>query len=57
VWDGERIAGQALHALQTRRIETVRLHTLNENTPAQALYTRLGFRRLKEFPRYRKPLL
>jgi len=46
----------ALQVLQTRGVGTVRLHTLNENTSAQALYTRLGFRLLKEFPRYRKLL-
>ena len=47
---------RALKVVQTRGAEIARLHTLNENTPAQALYARLGFRLLKEFPRYRKPL-
>ena len=45
----------ALDELRSRDIETVRLHTVAEfPTQAADLYRSLGFRVLKEFPRYRK---
>jgi ribosomal protein S18 acetylase RimI-like enzyme len=46
-----------LRALQDRGVQSVRLHTLAGNAPARALYTSIGFRLLKAFHRYRKPLI
>ena len=46
----------ALLELQAREVDVVRLHTVAEfRTRAPDLYRSLGFRVLKEFPRYRKP--
>jgi ribosomal protein S18 acetylase RimI-like enzyme len=46
----------ALYALRARGIDVIRLRTSNEfRTRAQDLYRSVGFRVVKEFPRYRKP--
>lgn len=46
----------ALHTLRARQIGVIRLHTnLDFKTKAADLYHSVGFRVLKEFPRYRKP--
>ena len=46
----------ALLGLRDRGVSVVRLHTVREfPTRAWQLYEELGFRTLKEFPRYRKP--
>jgi len=48
---------RALHSLRARGIGVVRLHTRADfRTHARDLYHSVGFRVLKEFPRYRKPL-
>lgn len=48
---------RALRALRSRGVDVVRLHTRTDfQTRAVDLYASLGFRVLKEFPRYRKPL-
>jgi len=47
---------RALLDLRARGIQVVRLHTVAEfPTRARDLYESVGFRVLKEFPRYRKP--
>ena len=47
---------RALHGLRGRGVGEMRLHTNDEfPTRAQDLYRSVGFRLLKEFPRYRKP--
>lgn len=46
----------ALHTLRARGVDVIRLHTnANFRTRARDLYQSVGFRVLKEFPRYRKP--
>ena len=46
----------ALHKLRARGIDVIRLRTVSEfRTRAKDLYHSVGFRILKEFPRYRKP--
>ena len=46
----------ALLDLQARGVAVIRLHTVAEfPTQAHRLYNSLGFRTLKEFPRYRQP--
>jgi ribosomal protein S18 acetylase RimI-like enzyme len=60
-WRGRGLARallcRALHDLRSRGVDVVRLHTRTDfRTRAVDLYTSLGFRVLKEFPRYRKPL-
>jgi mycothiol synthase len=48
---------RALYALRARGVDVIRLHTsANFRTRARDLYQSVGFRVLKEFPRYRKPL-
>jgi ribosomal protein S18 acetylase RimI-like enzyme len=47
----------ALRGVRERGIDVIRLRTSNEfRTRAQDLYRSVGFRVVKEFPRYRKPL-
>ena len=47
---------RAILALRDRGIEIIRLHTVADfRTRARDLYASVGFRVLKEFPRYRKP--
>lgn len=47
---------RALHLLRERGAQVIRLGTVAEfRTRARDLYTGVGFRVLKEFPRYRKP--
>jgi ribosomal protein S18 acetylase RimI-like enzyme len=49
------LLARALDELRARDVEVVRLHTMAEfPTQAVDLYRSLGFRVLKEFPRYRK---
>jgi ribosomal protein S18 acetylase RimI-like enzyme len=49
------LLSDALVGLGTAGVEVVRLHTMAEfPTQAHRLYRSLGFRVLKEFPRYRK---
>jgi mycothiol synthase len=51
------LLSQTLQSLTSRNIDVIRLHTRTDfQTRAIDLYTSLGFRVLKEFPRYRKPL-
>jgi predicted GNAT family acetyltransferase len=51
-----RLLSRALQALRERGIDVIRLHTVAEfRTRARELYGSLGFRVLKEFPRYPKP--
>ncbi len=46
---------RALRALQQRQVPVIRLHTVYEfRTRARDLYSSVGFRVLKTFPRYRK---
>lgn len=46
---------RALRELQARQVPVIRLHTVAEfRTRASDLYRSVGFRVLKEFPRYRK---
>jgi len=55
---GRALLTRAVLALRDRGIEIIRLHTVADfPTRARDLYTSVGFRVLKEFPRYRKPLL
>jgi mycothiol synthase len=50
------LLAQALLTLRGRGIEVIRLGTVYEfRTRARDLYRSVGFRVLKEFPRYRKP--
>jgi ribosomal protein S18 acetylase RimI-like enzyme len=47
----------ALREIRSRGVTEIRLHTRDDfRTRARDLYAQLGFRVLKEFPRYRKPL-
>jgi ribosomal protein S18 acetylase RimI-like enzyme len=47
----------ALREIHSRGAPEIRLHTRDDfRTRARDLYAQLGFRILKEFPRYRKPL-
>jgi mycothiol synthase len=47
----------ALDALRERAVPRIRLYTMYENpTRAWQLYEAVGFRRVAEFPRWRKPL-
>ena len=49
------LLSRALHTLRERGTDVIRLHTVAEfRTRARDLYGSLGFRVLKEFPRYRK---
>jgi mycothiol synthase len=46
---------RALHGLRARGVDVIRLHTNSDfRTCARDLYQSVGFRVLKEFPRYRK---
>lgn len=50
------LLSRALHLVRERGASTVRLSTVAEfRTRAKDLYYSVGFRMLKEFPRYRKP--
>ncbi len=50
------LLSRALHAVRARGASTVRLSTVAEfRTRAKDLYHSVGFKALKEFPRYRKP--
>jgi ribosomal protein S18 acetylase RimI-like enzyme len=50
------LMGHALREIRSRRVTEIRLHTRDDfRTRARDLYAQLGFRVLKEFPRYRKP--
>jgi mycothiol synthase len=58
-WRRQKLArallSRALQGLRARGLEVVRLHTVAEfRTRASDLYRSVGFRVLKEFPRYRK---
>jgi len=49
------LLSRALHNLRARGIDVIRLHTVADfRTRARDLYHNVGFRVLKEFPRYRK---
>jgi ribosomal protein S18 acetylase RimI-like enzyme len=49
------LLSRALHSLRARGIDVIRLHTrADSRTRASDLYHSVGFRVLKEFPRYRK---
>jgi len=51
------LLSRALHDLRGRGIDIIRIGTVAEfRTRARDLYYRAGFRVLKEFPRYRKPM-
>jgi len=52
---GRALMSRAVHGLRARGVDVIRLHT-NANFPTRAkdLYHSIGFRVLKEFPRYRK---
>jgi mycothiol synthase len=54
---GRALVARAVHGLRARGMDVIRLHT-NSNFPTRAkdLYQSVGFRVLKEFPRYRKSL-
>lgn len=48
---------RALHALRDRGATTARLHTLADNVhDSPRVYESIGFRLLKRYPRYRKPM-
>ncbi len=52
---GRALLSRALHGLRERGVQVIRLHTVAEfRTRASDLYRSVGFRVLKEFPRYRK---
>jgi ribosomal protein S18 acetylase RimI-like enzyme len=54
---GRALVLAALHALRAGGVGIVRLHTVAEfATGARHLYEGVGFRVVKEHPRYRKPL-
>lgn len=54
---GRALLTRAVLALRGRGVETIRLHTVAEfRTRARDLYESVGFRVLKAFPRYRKPI-
>jgi ribosomal protein S18 acetylase RimI-like enzyme len=51
------LLGRTLGELRKRGTPVIRLHTVAEfKTRARDLYQSVGFRRVKEFPRYRKPI-
>jgi mycothiol synthase len=51
------LLSRTLQNLRSRGIDAIRLHTRTDfRTHAIDLYTSIGFRIMKEFPRYRKPL-
>ena len=52
---GHALVSRAVHGLRAHGVDVIRLHT-NANFPTRAkdLYQSVGFRVLKEFPRYRK---
>ena len=52
---GHALVSRAVHSLRKSGVDVIRLHT-NANFPTRAkdLYQSIGFRVLKEFPRYRK---
>jgi mycothiol synthase len=53
---GRALLSRALIELRARGVETIRLRTVAEfRTRASDMYRSVGFRVLKEFPRYRKP--
>ena len=55
---GRALLTRAVLALRGRGVEIIRLHTVADfPTRARDLYASVGFRVLKEFPRYRKPLI
>jgi len=48
---------KSLHNLQTRGVQEVRLHTDGGNiSGARSLYENIGFKHIKDYIRYRKPL-
>jgi GNAT superfamily N-acetyltransferase len=52
------LLSRALHGLRARGIDVIRVHTnAGFRTRAMDLYHSVGFRVLKEFPRYRKPFI
>lgn len=52
------LLSRALRSLRERGVDIIRLHTVAEfRTRASELYGSVGFRILKEFRRYRKPLV
>jgi ribosomal protein S18 acetylase RimI-like enzyme len=54
---GRALLARALREIRRRGVDEIRLHTRDDfPTHAKDLYASLGFRVLKEFPRYRKPL-
>ena len=54
---GRALLSQALQELRRRGVQVIRLHTVAEfKTQAWTLYQSVGFRILKEFPRYRKEM-
>lgn len=54
---GRALLGHGLQAIHERGITEARLHTRDDfRTRAIDLYLEVGFRIVKEFPRYRKPL-
>jgi len=60
-WRRQKLArvllSKALSCLRSRGIEVIRLHTVAEfKTRASDLYRSVGFKVLKEFPRYRKSI-
>ena len=53
---GRALVSHAVHILCARGMNVIRLHTNSDfRTRARDLYHSVGFRVLKEFPRYRKP--
>lgn len=53
---GRALLARALLVLRARGVDAIRLGTVSEfRTRARDLYRSVGFRVLKEFPRYRKP--
>jgi len=53
---GRALMARAIHSLRVRGVEVIRLRTNADfRTRAKDLYRSVGFRILKEFPRYRKP--
>jgi ribosomal protein S18 acetylase RimI-like enzyme len=51
------LLSRALRCLRGRGIDVIRIGTVSEfHTRARDLYTSVGFRVVKEFPRYRKPV-
>jgi mycothiol synthase len=53
---GRALMARAIHSLRARGVEVIRIRTNADfRTRAKDLYRSVGFRILKEFPRYRKP--